>query len=535
MNNLLCFVHSLKSCEKSHIERLSPGLYLLLSKVGILLLLLSTGTIVYGQDIPLKNPSLEGTPAEGRVPVSWIKAAGTPDIQPGVHAISVPAADGNTYIGLHGGAEWAEAIAQGAALKGGHTYLVSFDLAFIAHYTYDACYGNLAIYAGNKPEDSTELLWKSGPFYHTSWTQYNAVFSPSKDYKYISFWADGKLPCNKSELGSTVLIDNFSPTIREVPQVAITIQSTCKGMNTGMATAKVTGGIPPYTYLWQPGEQTTPHIEQLAAGNYTLTVTSANGTSTTAAVVVKETDLKSDLTTVSSPCNGDNQNEIQLRTTGGVPPYRYYFNGAATPSYTPVFKELPPGKYSLIVKDEQSCEDKLSNITLTEPAPLQIAAVTTKDISCDETTDGKITLQMAGGTAPYSYKLEAGNWQPDNAWWHLDEGHYYFDVKDLHNCATHGSAGIIRNHRNCAVYVPTAFSPNSDGQNDLFRARINDDITDYKMEVYNRWGALVFRTTDPEGAWDGAQQPVGTYVWVLIYTDSKKQARKQTGNLMLVK
>jgi gliding motility-associated-like protein len=535
MNKLLCLVHSLKSCEKNHIESLSTGLYLLLKKSFVLIFLICTGTTIYGQDIPLKNPSLEGIPAEGRVPVSWMKAAGTPDIQPGIHNINVSASDGNTYVGLHAGAQWAEAIAQAAALRGGHTYTVSFDLAYIAHYTYTACYGNLAIYGGNAPGDSAELLWKSGPFYHTSWQQHNAVFSPSHDYKYISFWADGVLACNKSDYGSALLIDNFSPTIREVPQVVISVQSTCKGVNTGMATAKVIGGIPPYTYLWQPGEQTTPHIEQLPAGKYSVTITSANGTSTSAVVIIKETDLKNEVTTVPSPCNGDNQNQILLNTTGGMPPYRYYFNGAATPSYTGVFKELQPGKYKLLVKDEQGCEDKLSDIVLTEPDPLQIAAVNTKDISCDETTDGKIALTIAGGTLPYSYKMESGSWQPDSLWTHLDEGHYYFEIKDHHNCQTHGSAGIIRNHRNCAVYVPTAFSPNSDGLNDLFRARVNDDVSNYKLEVYNRWGALVFRTSDPEGAWDGGQQPIGNYIWVLVYTDSKKQARKQTGYLMLVK
>jgi gliding motility-associated-like protein len=535
MNKLLCVVHSLKSCEKNHIESLSTGLCLLVKKATVLIVLICFSTLVYGQDIPLKNPSLEGVPAEGRVPVSWIKAAGTPDIQPGIHNIQVTASEGKTYVGLHGGAAWAEAIAQSAALKGGHTYTMSFDLAYIAQYTYAACYGNLAIYAGNAAGDSAELLWKSGPFYHTEWRKHTPVFSPSHDYKYISFWADGMVPCGKSEFGSALLIDNLSPTIREVPQVVISVQSTCKGVNTGMATAKVIGGIPPYTYLWKPGGQTTSHIEQLAAGNYSVTISSSNGTSTTAAVTIKETDLKNEVTTVPSPCNGDNLNQIQLTTTGGMPPYRYYFNGATTPSYTPVFKELPPGNYGLIVKDEQGCEDKLAGILLQEPEPLQIAAINKKDISCDETTDGKIALVMAGGTAPYAYKLEQGSWQPDSLWTHLDEGRYYFDVKDHNNCTAQGSAEIIRNHRNCAVYVPTAFSPNSDGQNDLFRARVNDDVSDYKMEVYNRWGALVFRTSDPEGAWNGAQQPVGSYVWVLYYTDSKKQARKQTGNLMLVK
>ncbi|HVI48428.1 MAG TPA: gliding motility-associated C-terminal domain-containing protein [Chitinophaga sp.] len=498
-------------------------------------MMISWNAAVNAQDIPLKNPSLEGVPGQNKVPSSWIVGSKTPDTQPGIFEVTLPASDGSTYIGLHSGPDWLEAIAQEVFMKGGRSYALSFDLAFTPEYAYKACYGNMAIYGGDLPGDTAELLWVSGRYEHTSWRRYNAVIRPKKDYRYISFWADYSLTCTKSAHGSVVLIDNISSSLRQYPQLETASTTTCAGINTGTASVKVLSGSGPYTYLWLPGGQTTDHISRVAAGDYKVSVTAFSGLVTTMQVTVKETDLKSEVKVVPSRCNGDNQNQIVLQTTGGLPPYRYYFNGNGHPSYEGVFKELHPGAYAVLIKDEQECADSKPRIKVEEPAPLQIAAVNKKDLSCSDTRDGKILLTVNGGITPYQYTLEPGSWQSDAAWQKLDAGRYYFRVKDNNNCETSGNAEILRNERACAVYVPTAFSPNGDGLNDIFRAKVNDDVSDYRMVVYSRWGQLVFQTSDPASGWDGSQLPVDNYVWVLTYTDSKQQARKQTGTLMLLR
>ncbi len=487
------------------------------------------------QDILLKNPSLEGSPRQGKVPEYWDIATGTPDIQPGVFNIVQPASDGKSYIGLHSGALWPEGITQMVDMKGGHSYALSFDLAYTAFYAYAGCYGNMAIYGGDKQGDTTELLWRSGPFYHTSWKKYNAVISPSRDYKYISFLADGNIDCEKSAYGSIVLIDNLSSSLREIPQVIISVENTCKGKDMGVASAKVIGNAGPYTYSWMPGGQTTSRIDHLPYGNYQVTVISSNGTSTTATITVKEIELKSTVTVTLSGCYGEAKNQINISTQGGMAPYRFYLNDAILPSYSPDFKELKAGNYSVTIRDDMGCEAKLLNIKVNEPPPLQITTVSTADITCSETTDGRIEVAVTGGKPPYLYKMEASDWQGDKFWKQLNEGRYYFVVKDQNNCVSRGSAEIFRNQRACAVYVPTAFTPNGDGQNDLFRIRVNDDISNYKLTIYNRWGVLVFLSNDPRAGWDGAKQQGGCYAWMLTYTDSKKQMRKQLGNLILIR
>ena len=73
------------------------------------------------------------------------------------------------------------------------------------------------------------------------------------------------------------------------------------------------------------------------------------------------------------------------------------------------------------------------------------------------------------------------------------------------------------------VYVPNAFSPNGDGNNDYWQAFIKSEvpIIDFKMVVYDRWGAQVYETTDPEGRWEGYYRgrpaAPGIYAWAIQY------------------
>lgn len=73
----------------------------------------------------------------------------------------------------------------------------------------------------------------------------------------------------------------------------------------------------------------------------------------------------------------------------------------------------------------------------------------------------------------------------------------------------------------CELYVPNVFSPNNDGANDFLLPASNCVIEDYTFSVYNRWGQLLFQTTDPSKGWDGKSksEPVAhdTYIYAIEY------------------
>jgi gliding motility-associated-like protein len=98
---------------------------------------------------------------------------------------------------------------------------------------------------------------------------------------------------------------------------------------------------------------------------------------------------------------------------------------------------------------------------------------------------------------------------------------YTLKVTDDLGCEVMDS--LLIKIKNEGLLIPTAFSPNADGYNDLFRV-LNDNIDDFTMIVFNRWGEKVYETSDIRDGWDGSYkdvaQDVGVYVWNVTYKPS---------------
>jgi len=83
---------------------------------------------------------------------------------------------------------------------------------------------------------------------------------------------------------------------------------------------------------------------------------------------------------------------------------------------------------------------------------------------------------------------------------------------------------VLPKNCDCQFFVPTAFSPNSDGYNDILAPfKDCDDYKDLTFSIFNRWGELVFRSNDINDGWNGfyksESQVVDSYVWTLEYFD----------------
>lgn len=496
--------------------------------------------VIDAQSITIRNSSMEGTPGIEKVPDEWLKAGKTPDLLPGYFNIYLPASEGNTYVGLQSTITWQEGIAQllSDELKEGKYYSISFDLAFTTVYGgLREDYGSLAIYGGNSLSDKAELLWESEQFTHTDWERYTAVFKPSNNYKYISFWANVDGAINKSKVA--ILLDNFSPSITEGLHVALKAFPTCINMRTGKIIADVTGLSGRYSYRWTPGSDSSKQVTSLAAGKYKLAVTSAEGLIDSAEITVPVSDLDLKVDIISSRCNGDSTNEIIVNASGGISPYLYYLNQDINGRSAPVFNNLAAGNYSVKIRDEEGCTNELKNVVLAEPDLIRLNQPVVSNVSCADVTNGEIILSASGGTPPYTYTIPGYKSQPDSIFRQLEAGLYHYQISDSHECGIDGYATVMKEWRQCAVFIPNAFSPNRDGVNDLFKAKVNDDISDFRMAIYGRWGQLIFETLDSERGWDGKQrgvdQPTGSYLYVITFTDSKAQPRKEQGTLLLIR
>jgi gliding motility-associated-like protein len=89
------------------------------------------------------------------------------------------------------------------------------------------------------------------------------------------------------------------------------------------------------------------------------------------------------------------------------------------------------------------------------------------------------------------------------------------------------------------VHIPNAFSPNGDGQNDFLELFIGRDITEFKFQIYNRWGEMVFETNSRENIWDGTYKgaSLGTAVFVyqIEFKTNEGTSEKRAGNITLMK
>ena len=190
----------------------------------------------------------------------------------------------------------------------------------------------------------------------------------------------------------------------------ITTDVSCAGVCDGTATATVTGGVGPYTYLWAPvpvtGQGTTD-VTGLCAGPHTLTVTDANGCDTQISFIINEppalivTPAQTNVT-CGSLCDGT----ASVTVTGGTPDYTYLWTPAPSGGQgTSDATGLCAGIHSVLITDDNGCTITQS-FTILDAVPIQISLQLTP-ASCVNVCDGTAGVIVSDGVAPYTY-----DWSP---------------------------------------------------------------------------------------------------------------------------
>lgn len=139
---------------------------------------------------------------------------------------------------------------------------------------------------------------------------------------------------------------------------------------------------------------------------------------------------------------------------------------------------------------------------------------------------------------------DAGNymWQDgstDSVYQVSQSGTYSVVVSN--QCGT--AIGMIHvNMVECADHLifPTAFSPNGDGMNDIFRPKVLLRVTRYQLRIFDRWGRQIFQSDNPTTGWDGTYkgypQPIGGYVWSVNYIRERdNKLIIQSGPILLIR
>jgi gliding motility-associated-like protein len=296
----------------------------------------------------------------------------------------------------------------------------------------------------------------------------------------------------------------------------------------GIATAQVSGGVSGYQYRWNNG-QNTAALRNLVNGNYTLTLTDANNCQTNKSISVTQVMPKMTATFSKTDlrCHGDGNGQIKIENVNGGwgAPYSYSLNDVGyTYALRDGYKWLSGGSYVVYIKDKDGC--KISDsIQIYEPpqVTLDAGAPKTIDLGASVQLEGLLNLSL-----PMTWKwtpiqgLSCSDCQMPIAN-PLQTTVYKVTATDGNGCSVQDAVDVhVINRRR--VYVPTNFSPNGDGKNDIFTIFGGKEVKEIrKFEIFNRWGSKLFSvehaaTDDPTQGWDGTfnGQPVDTGDYIFV-------------------
>lgn len=239
---------------------------------------------------------------------------------------------------------------------------------------------------------------------------------------------------NNCQITTTALIDQ-----NIFLDVNLTATPTrCYDSTDGVANA-VVSGPGSFTYQWETTEN-TPSIMGLASGLYRVTVEDGSGCQFIDSVQVETPDiLEVDSILSTSPsCNGDNDGALLATVKGGVAPYFFNWdNGQRTNPYL----GISAGLHTLAFTDANGCSMEPVNVTLAEPAPIEIALSKT-NVPCFGESEGIALANARGGTPPYNYSWNDENGQKDSLATNLLEGVYTVQVVDRNGCIAQDSINI---------------------------------------------------------------------------------------------
>lgn len=312
----------------------------------------------------------------------------------------------------------------------------------------------------------------------------------------------------------------------EIISTPTIMDALCNGDANGTISIALAGGKPGYTVAWNNG-MTGTDINGLAAGDYIATVTDALGCEVMFTYTVGEPDVlevaDSQLTDVR--CFQESNGAATILVIGGTtfPNGDYVYNWTGSTGFTQstntgTINGLRAGAYQVDIRDANGCETS-TTFTINEPLLLEadIESLINEPI-CPQASDGTAFIDAKGGTPDYQFfwSNNASVNDPNAA--NLSEGNYTVRIVDANGCET--SLAIEVTERFPRIFIPNAFSPNSDGTNDVFKPVADCSIT-FSMQVYNKWGSVVFSTEDVNEGWDGDFEgqpaPSGKYSYVVFY------------------
>jgi gliding motility-associated-like protein len=296
-------------------------------------------------------------------------------------------------------------------------------------------------------------------------------------------------------------------------QLAIA-SDACAGNNNGKLVVNVVGGVAPYKYEWSDHENTA-QATHLAPGNYTITVTDANGCKRIMGATVNTyPGVSANISSAPLPC-ANARGTINITEIEGTAPYSYHWSNGAT---TQNISNINPGTYHVTIQDAHGC-DFDTTIVVENLNSFEVHASGGGTITMGQTVELHATSSGSNQTVytwSPSHTLSCAECastiaQPGQSILYTVTG------IDQNGCTASDtvSVDVIEDH---TIFTPNAFSPNDDGNNDYFQLYGNlAGIHSLNIAIFDRWGEKIFESDDVNFRWDGTYKGEKVGPTVVVY------------------
>ncbi len=400
-----------------------------------------------------------------------------------------------------------------------------------------ACVGDSIplVYIGNQtPPDN--FTWNFG-------NAINLLGSNLGPYS-INYNSIGKhyiqLYVNKSGCPSNTFFDSIS-LYKVVLQIDSLHNVDCFSGNNGFLSIDIGGGVVPYSIQWSPGGLSGYQQNSLTQGQYLINVTDSIGCMAILNTTITEpAPLNIHFSNVDASCDYSCDGSISSQVSGGVTPYQYVWQPVPFGNNANV-SQVCPGNYTLKVIDANNCIDSASTQV---NFSTQVLADFTYQFSSDYSKSyvGDFTFSGFGAKNyfwdfgdTYSSILQNPTHQfPDDNTYRVElivnSGNPYFCIDT--------AVKMVKVLPPFNIYIPTAFTPNGDGKNDLLEI-IASRVKEYHIYIYNRWGELVFKGNSLFDMWDGKyknqESPEDVYTYRIDVISESDEKYLKIGTITLIR
>jgi gliding motility-associated-like protein len=283
---------------------------------------------------------------------------------------------------------------------------------------------------------------------------------------------------------------------------AITSQTNvaCSGGNTGTASVIASGGVAPYTYLWNTiPAQITPTAIGLGAGLYTVKITDIKGATVSKNFnIVEASPIIVAVSATNITCSGGTNGSVTASPSGGTAPYSYVWNTIPAKT-TAVVTNITAGTYNVTVTDVNGCT-QTATTTVTESSPIVLTTSST-DENCNSGV-GTTTVNATGGTGTYIYKWNTSPIQTTATATGLSGGNYTVTVTDANSCTQMASV-IVNNVGGPSATITSSTNVTVNGGSDgAATVSASDGVSPYTYA----WNSIPVQNSTT-----ASNLPAGTY------------------------